>query len=290
MSEAIEIQNSSITSTDMDYSYVPNSARIAVYDDLLSSPKIVDVNPDTTTSFLSALASKVYELAKSLGGSIPFSIILQVVENFIHARFTEMVISIFDSGNTIRFSDQGPGIPDKEKAQRPGYSSATKEMKEYINGVGSGLPIVKEYLEIKNGTIELEDNMQSGAVVTISLNPNHENLEYQRVNPDIKNINSFQSPIENTNAFIQDQSLQPSNRDQLEISFLIKSMSSRSLSIVKLFEIESIWGVKDISESTGIPLSSTHGELKKLEDMGIVGKIGKKWVLTDIGNSVIKAL
>ena len=43
-------------------------------------------------------------------------------------------------------------------------------MKSYIRGVGSGLPIVKEYLEFTHGTITIEDNLGSGSVVTISAN------------------------------------------------------------------------------------------------------------------------
>ena len=42
-------------------------------------------------------------------------------------------------------------------------------MKNYIRGVGSGLPIVREYLESSHGTITIEDNLGTGAVVTVSL-------------------------------------------------------------------------------------------------------------------------
>jgi predicted transcriptional regulator len=42
-------------------------------------------------------------------------------------------------------------------------------MKHYIRGVGSGLPLVKEYLDLSHGNITIEDNLNSGAVVTLSL-------------------------------------------------------------------------------------------------------------------------
>lgn len=154
---------------NIDFAFVNSPARIALYDDMLSSPRIIDVKPAETGEFIGKLSAEIYNQAQQLGGSIPYTIISQVAENFIHASFKEMVVSIFDSGNTIRFTDQGPGIADKLKAQQPGYSSATREMKAYINGVGSGLPIVREYLDTKHGTIHIEDNMNSGAVVTISL-------------------------------------------------------------------------------------------------------------------------
>ena len=69
----------------------------------------------------------------------------------IRDSFKEVVVSILDKGNTIRFADHGPGIPSKEKAQMPGFSSAVEPMKNYIRGVGSGLPIVREYLESSHG-------------------------------------------------------------------------------------------------------------------------------------------
>ena len=65
----------------------------------------------------------------------------EIVENFIHARFVAPTISIMDNGNTIRFSDQGPGIKEKNRALEFGTSSATEEMKSFIRGVGFGLPL-----------------------------------------------------------------------------------------------------------------------------------------------------
>ena len=94
----------------------------------------------------------------------PYTVIREVSENFIHARFAEIIVSILDEGNTIRFADQGPGIMMKDKAQLPGFTSAIEPMKHYIRGVGSGLPIVKEYLDFSHGTISIEDNLGTGAV------------------------------------------------------------------------------------------------------------------------------
>lgn len=86
-------------------------------------------------------------------------------------------MSILDAGSTIRFTDQGPGIKNKDKAQLPGFSSAIEPMKDYIRGVGSGLPIVRDYLEFSHGTITIEDNMGQGSVVTISLKPQSEGTD-----------------------------------------------------------------------------------------------------------------
>ncbi len=152
-----------------DYTYVSSVARIALYDDLRSAPRVTEIMPAPTADYIEALATTVYEQAKTQGGTIPYTVIREVSENFIHARFAEIIVSILDGGNTIRFADQGPGIKNKDKAQLPGFSSAIEPMKSYIRGVGSGLPIVRDYLEFSHGTISIEDNMGQGAVVTISL-------------------------------------------------------------------------------------------------------------------------
>lgn len=261
-----------------DFSFVNSPARIAIYDDLLSSPRIIDIQPDKTKDFIGALASSVYNEAREAGGTIPFTVILQVTENFIHARFTEMVVSIFDGGKTIRFADQGPGIANKEKAQLPGYSSATQEMKQYINGVGSGLPIVKEYLETKNGNIHIEDNLESGAVVTISV---MEQLE--RSTP----AQEFRAPVltqaEQPNAMLP-------NEAPLSLEMLMTQLSKRAINFLPLFKAESIWGIKDLSTTTNIPSGSMFNELKKLRDLGIVTQVGKKYTLTPLGEDLIKQL
>lgn len=43
-------------------------------------------------------------------------------------------------------------------------------MKGYIRGVGSGLPIVCDYLDFTHGSISIDDNIGQGTVVTISMN------------------------------------------------------------------------------------------------------------------------
>ena len=243
------------------FHHVESSARIAVYDDLLSSPRIIEVQPNTTREYINEIASAVYSSAKEGGGSIPYSIILQVAENFIHSYFTEVVVSVMDGGNTIRFADQGPGISDKEKAKTPGFSSATADMKRIINGVGSGLPIVSEYMETMNGCIEIEDNMERGAVVTISL----------------RNKATTSEP-------------QPATEARISLTteqMLMSMVSDRGMRILQLFKLEDIWGVSEISEQLQMPASSVYNELKKLEEAGMITKLGKKRVLTETGSRLL---
>ena len=104
-----------------------------------------------------------------MGGTVPYSVIREVAENFIHAEIRESVVSILDRGDTIRFSDQGPGFSDSVRAVEPGYTTATSEMKRYIRGVGSGLPLAKECLSFSGGSLSIEENLGSGAVVTVAV-------------------------------------------------------------------------------------------------------------------------
>ena len=308
----------------IDFAFVNSPARIALYDDMLSSPRIIDVKPAETGEFIGKLSAEIYNQAQQLGGSIPYTIISQVAENFIHASFKEMVISIFDSGNTIRFTDQGPGIADKLKAQQPGYSSATREMKAYINGVGSGLPIVREYLDTKHGTIHIEDNMNSGAVVTISLvdkesaegpagetppissatqiqqTPNLQNSMYSQSQQSIYNAQfiqaqQFENPVQpfadgmiitEQQTFQQpaQQSTQPYINpvdSQRSLQLILSSLSKREISIIYLFKNNDVWG---------ITASSTSNLLSKLEQMGILIKVGKKRALSDLGEHILNFL
>ena len=145
------------------------TARIAVYDSMVVPPRVVMVPPADVRTYLDEITKNVWELATQQGGEWPFHIIRELVENYIHASFIEPTISIMDKGQTISFSDQGPGIPNKEAALRPTFSSATKAMKRYIRGTGSGLPMVEATVRLQHGTITIEDNLGQGAVITVSM-------------------------------------------------------------------------------------------------------------------------
>ena len=150
---------------------VQHPARVAVYDDASAAPRVVVIEPTDVRSYLEEITSTVNRLSHEQGGNIPFMVIREIVENFIHAYFQAPTITILDGGNTIRFSDQGPGIKEKSLALEYGTSSATEDMKRYIRGVGSGLPYVQQYMVDKGGSLEIEDNIAGGTVVTISTHP-----------------------------------------------------------------------------------------------------------------------
>lgn len=147
--------------------YIGTRARVAVYDDPAAAPRVIDIDPAPVPEFIEELASRTYDLAKSQGGAVPYTVIREVAENFIHAGFAEPVISVLDGGQTIRFADQGPGIADKKRAVLPGFTTATSEMKNHIRGVGSGLPIVHDFLTLSGGRLTIEDNLGCGSVITL---------------------------------------------------------------------------------------------------------------------------
>ncbi|MFR3925105.1 MAG: ATP-binding protein, partial [Collinsella sp.] len=120
------------------------AARIAVYDDMLSTPRVIVIEPQDVRTYLEETTNTVYQCMKEQGGHISLMVIREIVENFIHAHFAEPIISILDGGDTIRFADQGPGIDDKERAFDFGVTSANSSMKRYIRGTGAGFPMVQE--------------------------------------------------------------------------------------------------------------------------------------------------
>ena len=244
-----------------DYSYVSTIARVALYDDLKSAPRITEIQPAATNEYIETLTTTVYEQSRLAGGKVPYTLIREVSENFIHAQFQEIVVSILDDGNTIRFADQGPGIQEKEKAQKPGFSSAIEPMKKYIRGVGSGFPIVKDYLDDREGSIVIEDNLVSGAVVTIS-------LEKKMTAP-------AQVP--------------PLTREKPQRPAIIPQipLSEREKSFLRVLMREGELGITELSELTETPVSTTYNTLKKLEEAGLAEKSsGKKRWLTDLGYQV----
>lgn len=147
------------------------ATRIAVYDDMLSTPRVLVVAPKDVRTYLEEITNTVYRCMKEQGGGISLMVIREIVENFIHADFVEPIISILDDGNTIRFADQGPGIEDKERAFEFGVTSADRNQKRYIRGTGAGFPMVQQYLEHTGGAISIEDNLHQGTVVTVSIDP-----------------------------------------------------------------------------------------------------------------------
>jgi len=143
--------------------------RIAVYDTLTSPPRVVSVEEGDLPALIASLAEKTYHYCREQGGQVPYSVIQELIENLLHAYFRDVVITILDNGQTIRISDHGPGVEDKDRAFQPGFTTASAQQRSIIRGVGSGLPLARESLQFLRGVLTVEDNLGGGAVFTIKM-------------------------------------------------------------------------------------------------------------------------
>lgn len=256
---------------------LPIISRIAIYDNLRSIPRIVDYSHDSIQGFIDELPQKIYAFSHELGGKIPYTILKEVVENLIHANFKEIIITIMANGNHILISDQGPGITDKDKVFFPGFTSASQSMKKYIRGVGSGLPIVKEVIVFSGGSIDVEDNIRSGTVVSLRLasppgsfkNMNDNSYLVPAAEPPDGNINT-----QNDNSGAQKLENIPKNEalsdKQPHDGFENLKLSIRQTKILSIvLELEET-GPSKISKELSLSLATSFRELIVLEDAGLL--------------------
>lgn len=227
--------------------------RIAVYDNMRSIPRIIDLNFNDINNFINETSEKTYSLSHEIGGRIPYTIIKEIIENLIHADFKEVIITVLDSGNHIIVTDQGPGIEDKEKAFLPGYTSATSKMKEYIRGVGSGFPIIKETITFSGGSIDVKDNIKRGTVISLKLGLTEKSEGVQ----DSGSEPAAELPSDT-------ESEEKTQTDSLD-KFNGKILSDRQKKILfVILELEEA-GPSTIAKELGFSLSTSYRELIYLE-------------------------
>jgi anti-sigma regulatory factor (Ser/Thr protein kinase) len=101
-------------------------------------------------------SSQVRRTLKELG--VDASVIKRVVValyeaevNIVaHAYKGEIVAQISPERVFLKLTDEGPGIPDIEKAMTPGYSTASQEVREMGFGAGMGLPNICKNADVFN--------------------------------------------------------------------------------------------------------------------------------------------
>ena len=81
----------------------------------------------------------------------------------IHANGGDIDVSISPNEITVWLRDQGPGIPDIEKAMQAGFSTASNQVRELGFGAGMGLPNMKKYAD------EMEIDTTLGVGTTVKL-------------------------------------------------------------------------------------------------------------------------
>lgn len=246
------------------------NARLAVIDNLTSIPRIIDLDYKDIGSFLSDVSEKVYNLSHTAGGKIPYTIIKEIIENLIHAGFKETTVTILEKGNKIIVSDQGPGIINKEKAMQPGYTTANIWMKKFIRGVGSGLPIVSETIGFSGGKIDIDDNLDNGTVVTLSIKDGQPKVSDNPVNDPVKDKKGGVD-IEN-------------EPDLGKIDITLRQTKILSL----ILELEEL-GPSRIAKELGFSLSTSYRELVLLEKKKLVYQADSgKRKLTSLGKKYLE--
>lgn len=241
---------------------VGHAARIAVVEDTAVAPRVVVVEPKDVRDYLNEITQVTSTLAREQGGTIPFMVIREIVENFIHAYFQSPTITIMDGGNTIRFTDQGPGIAEKDLAMEYGTTSATEDMRRYIRGVGSGLPYVQQYMQTKGGSLSIEDNIHAGTVVTIST------VSKPSVTPPAQTQNTQTT---------RPREEKPSNNPVL---------SNREEQVLSMLSNNGAAGPSDLVREYGGSAPTWSRTLKAMAEAGSVVKDGQKYHLTAYGRSL----
>jgi hypothetical protein len=139
------------------------SARLAVYHDPLSPPEVDEVE----AAEAAALIEELFRRAAA-HTPLPALAVRELIENLVHARFRDALVSVLDRGRTLRVSDSGPGIADKARAMEPGFTTADAEARRVVRGVGCGLPLAADLLAERGGSLELADNLAGGTVATLA--------------------------------------------------------------------------------------------------------------------------
>ena len=134
--------------------------------DSLELKYVVDANDFTRAGEAS---KQVKKTLKTMG--MPPEIVRRVsiaiyegeINMVIHANGGEITVTVSDEDIKMVLADQGPGIPDVEKAMQAGYSTAAENVRNLGFGAGMGLPNMKKYTD--EMYIETEKNV--GTTVTM---------------------------------------------------------------------------------------------------------------------------
>jgi len=84
----------------------------------------------------------------------------------------------------IQVSDTGIGIPEVDVSQIFDRFYQVKKQKSINTGSGIGLHLVKEYVEMHNGTIEVESRLNEGSLFTVSIPIDLQSAEETQSEPE----------------------------------------------------------------------------------------------------------
>lgn len=129
-----------------------------------------DVDGENFTSAGTA-SETVKNILKQIG--IPSAVIRRVgiamyegeINMVIHAGGGKAVVDLTPDDIRIRLIDNGPGIPDLDKAMQEGYSTAPDSIRMLGFGAGMGLPNMKKYSD----RLKVDTVVGEGTTVTIEI-------------------------------------------------------------------------------------------------------------------------
>ena len=139
--------------------------------------KVDEVIEKNLTFLAPEINKNGYEIYKRFASDLPaiqadpgllYQAFLNILINAMQAMPEGGTICIELSANgntmTVLFADEGPGIPNEtlNKIWEPFFTTKDK-------GSGLGLPIVKKIIEGHGGTIEIENGLDKGIQVTVTL-------------------------------------------------------------------------------------------------------------------------
>lgn len=84
----------------------------------------------------------------------------------IHAGGGVIDVEVSPECVKMVLTDNGPGIPDVEKAMKEGYSTASENIRSLGFGAGMGLPNMKKYSD----DMVIETKLGEGTTITMKVN------------------------------------------------------------------------------------------------------------------------
>jgi len=243
-------------------------ARVVLYPQA-GEPEISEVSAASAGAAAAKLTKLVANSVEELRGRVPESAVREVVENLIHAGYKGVVISVLDGGNTVRVSDKGPGVDQKERAFEFGFSGAMTEVLPQIRGIGAGLGMARAAVEKVGGTITIEDNIGGGTVVTISA-PTEKDGNGEARGP--------RAPVG------RPKQRYPDAVPKMHIS------GRQEKVLITVLESGEV-GPSTVAERLEISVSTAYRDLSQLEEQGLVlaAESGKR-IITPLGRDVVEAI
>jgi len=253
----------------------PFQCRIAVHEERIAPPRVILVDETDPRRFMREMCNRSFELAQSLGGVLPRVLFKELLDNLIHAGFQDPVITLSDRGNSLTVGDHGDGISSPEHAIQLGFSTGTRFLRNYIRGVGSGLPLVKEIIEKMGGSLVIDRNLHRGALLRVTLNTTQlDKLEAQGI------------------PSLDQQSFRFTSRPSLSSSFTEDViLSDREKHVLLLLGETETVGPSKVAKELDISLSTAHRDLARLERRSLLQSLpnGKKR-LTEKGMGQLELL